>query len=147
MEFIKGYFAFQIEMQKKRRKEEEKLQKEALKNAQKEGAKLEEITIDYFDKVSLKVAKILSCEKVEGSEKLYKLMVSLGNEERQIVSGLQKYYKEEELIGKKVVLVANLKPAKLKGVESNGMILAAGDGDTVKVLVVDDAINEGENIS
>ena len=133
--------------QEKRRKEEEKLQKEALKNVQKEGAKLEEITIDYLDKVSLKVAKILSCEKVEGSEKLYKLMVSLGNEERQIVSGLQKYYKEEELIGKKVVLVANLKPAKLKGVESNGMILAAGDGDTVKVLVVDDAINEGENIS
>ena len=74
-------------------------------------------------------------------------MVSLGNEERQIVSGLQKYYKEEELIGKKVVLVANLKPAKLKGIESNGMILAAGDGDTVKVLVVDDAINEGESIS
>ena len=74
-------------------------------------------------------------------------MVSLGNEERQIVSGLQKYYKEDELIGKKVVLVANLKPAKLKGIESNGMILAAGDGDTVKVLVVDDAINEGESIS
>ncbi|MBR6252380.1 MAG: methionine--tRNA ligase [Clostridia bacterium] len=126
--------------QEKRRKEEEKL-------AQKEGAKLEEITIDYLDKVSLKVAKILSCEKVEGSEKLYKLMVSLGNEERQIVSGLQKYYKEEELIGKKVVLVANLKPAKLKGVESNGMILAAGDGDNVKVLLVDDSINEGESIS
>ena len=126
--------------QEKRRKEEEKL-------AQKEGAKLEEITIDYLDKVSLKVAKILSCEKVEGSEKLYKLMVSLGNEERQIVSGLQKYYKEEELNGKKVVLVANLKPAKLKGVESNGMILAAGDGDNVKVLLVDDSINEGESIS
>ena len=133
--------------QEKRRKEEEKLAKEAEKKAQKEQASKEEITIDYLDKVSLKVAKILSCEKVEGSEKLYKLMVSLGNEERQIVSGLQKYYKEEELIGKKVVLVANLKPAKLKGIESNGMILAAGDGDTVKVLVVDDAINEGESIS
>jgi methionyl-tRNA synthetase len=137
----------ELKEQEKRRKEEERLQKEADKKAQKEGAKLEEITIDYLDKVSLKVAKILSCEKVEGSEKLYKLMVSLGDEERQIVSGLQKYYKEEELIGKKVVLVANLKPAKLKGIESNGMILAAGDGDTVKVLVVDDAINEGENIS
>lgn len=106
----------------------------------------DEITIDYLDKVKLKVAKILSCEKVEGSEKLYKLMVSLGNEERQIVSGLQKYYKEEELIGKKVVLVANLKPAKLKGVESNGMILAAGDGDVVKVLEVSDEVAEGEEI-
>ena len=108
---------------------------------------MEEITIDYLDKVSLKVAKIISCEKIEGSEKLYKLRVSLGNEERQIVSGLQKYYKEEELIGKKVVLVANLKKAKLKGVESEGMILAAGNGDTVKVLEVDDAIKEGESIS
>jgi methionyl-tRNA synthetase len=130
----------EAEEQEKRRKEEEKL-------AQKEGAKMEEITIDYLDKVQLKVAKVLSCEKVEGSEKLYKLMVSLGNEERQIVSGLQKYYTAEELVGKKVVLVANLKPAKLKGIESNGMILAAGDGDVVKVLEVDDAVQEGESIS
>lgn len=105
-----------------------------------------EITIDDFAKVQLKVAKILSCERVEGSEKLYRLQVSLGNEERQIVSGLQKYYTPEELIGRKVVLVANLKPAKLKGIESKGMLLAAGDGDVVKVVFVDDAVEAGEII-
>ena len=83
---------------------------------------------------------------MDGSNKLYKLQVSLGSEERQIVSGLQKYYEPEELIGRKVVLVANLKPAKLKGIESQGMILAAGDNDVVKVLFVDDAVEAGEDI-
>ena len=63
-----------------------------------------------------------------------------------MVSGLVPYYKEEELVGKKVVLVSNLKPAKLRGIESNGMILAAGDKDTVKVLFVDDAVPLGEGI-
>ena len=99
-----------------------------------------------MDKISLKVAKILEAEKVEGSEKLLKLQVSLGDEKRQVVAGLQKYYKPEELIGKKVVMVANLKKAKLKGIESEGMLLAAGDGETVKVLIVDDLVKEGENI-
>ena len=63
------------------------------------------------------------------------------------MSGLQKYYESEELIGRKVVLVANLKPAVLKGIESNGMILAAGENDVVKVLFVDDAVEEGAAIS
>ncbi len=109
-----------------------------------EKDKEEKITIDYLDKVKLKVAKILEAEKVEGSDKLLKLKVSLKNEERQIVAGLQKYYKPEELVGKKVVIVANLKPAKLKGIESQGIVLAAGDGDIVKVLIVDDEVEEGE---
>lgn len=103
-----------------------------------------EITIDDFEKVELKVAKVLEAEKVEGSNKLLKLKVSLGNEERQIVSGIQKYYEPEELIGKKLVVVTNLKAVKLKGIESQGMIIAAGDGDVVKVLFVDDAVEEGE---
>ncbi len=107
---------------------------------------VEQITIDYLDKIQLKVAKILEAERVDGSEKLLKLKVTLGKEERQIVAGLQKYYSPEELIGKKVVIVANLKPAKLKGIESQGMVLAAGDGDVVKALIVDDAVNEGEAI-
>lgn len=106
----------------------------------------EQITIDYLDKVKLKVAKIISAEKVEESNKLLKLKVSLGNEERQIVAGLQKYYQPEELIGKKVVIVANLKPAKLKGIESQGMVLAAGDDNTVKALIVDDDVKEGSNV-
>ena len=115
---------------------------------QKEEAKVaeEQITIDYLDKIKLKVAKILNAEKVEGSEKLLKLRVSLGKEERQIVAGLQKYYQPELLIGKKVVIVANLKPAMLKGIESQGMVLAAGDGDIVKALIVDDEVEDGADV-
>jgi methionyl-tRNA synthetase len=105
-----------------------------------------EITIDDFDKVEMKVAKVLEAEKVEGSNKLIKFKVSLGNEERQIVSGIQKYYEPEDLIGKKLVVVTNLKPVKLKGIESQGMLLAAGDGDVVKVLVVDDSVEEGADV-
>ena len=121
-------------------------------NEQKEQAKVEnvekeeEISIDDVDKVKLKVAQILSVEKVPDAKKLYKLQLDLGYEKRTVVSGLVPYYKEEELVGKKVVLVSNLKPAKLRGIESNGMILAAGDNDTVKVLFVDDAVPLGESI-
>lgn len=111
-----------------------------------EKNKVEEITIDYLDKIKLKVAKIIEAERVEGSEKLLKLQVSLGSETRQIVAGLQKYYLPEELLGKKVVIVANLKAAKLKGIESQGMVLAAGDGDVVKALVVDDLVDEGSDV-
>lgn len=104
------------------------------------------ITIDDVDKVELKVAKTLTAERVEGANKLYKLTVDLGYEQRTVVSGLVPYYKEEELIGKKVILVANLKPAKLRGIESNGMLLAAGDKDTVKLLTVDGDIALGEGV-
>ena len=106
---------------------------------------VEEITIDYLEKVKLKVAKVLEAERVEGSEKLLKLKVSLGKEERQVVAGIQKYYAPEELIGKNIVIVANLKPAKLKGLDSQGMILAAGS-DTVRVLTVDGDIEAGAEI-
>lgn len=101
----------------------------------------EYITIDQLDKIKLKVGQIVAVEKVENSNKLYKLQVNLGDEVRTIVSGLVNYYKEEELLNKQVVVVANLKPAKLRGVESNGMLLAAGDNDVVKLLVLDN--NEG----
>jgi methionyl-tRNA synthetase len=107
--------------------------------------KEELITIDYLDKIKLKVAKVLEAERVEGSEKLLKLKVSLGTEERQIVAGLQKYYAPEELVGKNVVIVANLKPAKLKGIESQGMVLAAGD-DIVKVITTDGDMKAGAEV-
>ncbi len=106
---------------------------------------VEEITIDYLEKVKLKVAKVLEAERVEGSEKLLKLKVSLGKEERQVVAGIQKYYAPEELIGKNIVIVSNLKPAKLKGLDSQGMILAAGS-DTVRILTVDGDIEAGAEI-
>jgi len=104
------------------------------------------ITMDELDKVELKVAQILTAERVEGANKLYKLTVDLGTEKRTVVSGLVPYYTEDELIGKKVVLVSNLKPAKLRGIESNGMLLAAGEKDTVKLLTIDGDIAVGEGI-
>ena len=83
---------------------------------------------------------------MENSDRLYKLQVDLGETEyRQIVSGLVKYYTEEELLGKQVVVVANLKKAKLRGVESSGMLLAAGEEDIVKLLVLDQNAGKLEN--
>ena len=108
------------------------------------------ITIDELDKVELKVGQIKEVEKVAKAKKLYKLQVDVGEKElRTIVSGLVPYYTEEELAGKQVVVVTNLKPAKLCGIESNGMLLAAGDYDVVKLLVLDNnngTLENGSNI-
>ncbi len=106
-----------------------------------------EITIDDFDKVDLRVAKVLSAEKVEKADKLLKLTVKLGNEERTVVSGIAKYYKPEEIVGKSVVMVANLKPVKLRGIMSNGMILAVATDDKLNVLSVDDEFPTGTQVS
>lgn len=122
------------------------IEEQKQENEVKEEVKNEYITIDDFDKVSLKVAKVLEAEEVEKSDKLLKLKVSLGNEERQILAGIKKYYKPEELIGRKLVIVANLAPRKLRGLESQGMVIAAGDGDVVKVLFVDDEVEAGESV-
>lgn len=94
-----------------------------------------EITIDDFEKIDLRIAKVLECEKVKGADKLLKLKVELGGEVRQVISGIAKYYKPEELIGKKVILVANLKPVKLRGEDSYGMILAASSDDDKELYV------------
>ncbi len=106
-----------------------------------------EITIDDFAKVELRVGKITACEKVKKSNKLLCLQVDDGMGGRQIVSGIAKWYKPDDLIGKKIQFVANLKPVKLCGVESNGMICAAEttDGD-VKVIFVDDSLPTGSKI-
>lgn len=108
------------------------------------------ITIDELDKVELKVGQILTVEKVPKAKKLYKLSVDVGEKNpRTIVSGLVPYYTEEELQGKQVVVVTNLKPAKLCGIESQGMLLAAGDDDVVKLLVLDNnagVLENGSNI-
>jgi methionyl-tRNA synthetase len=87
------------------------------------------ITIDDFSKLDLRIAKVLQAEKVPKSEKLLKLRVELGSEQRQILAGIAKKYEPEDLIGKSVVIVANLQPAKLMGQESQGMILAASDAN------------------
>jgi len=105
-----------------------------------------EISIDEFAKTELRVAKILSAEPVPKSDKLLKLKVEMGGETRQVVSGISKWYKPEDLTGKKVILVANLAPAKLRGEISEGMILAADVGDTARVIFVDDEVPTGAKI-
>jgi methionyl-tRNA synthetase len=104
-----------------------------------------EIGIDAFAAVELRVAEILECEPVPKAKKLLKLQVDLGYEKRQVVSGIAKFYTPDQLVGKKVALVTNLKPAKLCGVDSYGMILASGEED-VKVVFLDPAAKNGESI-
>ena len=104
-----------------------------------------EIGIDSFGAVELRVAEILECEPVSKAKKLLKLQVDLGYEKRQVVSGIAKFYKPEELIGKKVIIVANLKPAKLCGVDSYGMLLASGEED-VKVVFLDSSAKNGDRV-
>ena len=97
--------------------------------------KAPEITIDDFFKTQLRIGQIIKCENVEKSKKLLCSQVKLGSEVRQIVSGLRPYYTAEEMVGKKVVVVANLKPAKLAGVLSEGMLLCAEDAQGKPVLL------------
>ena len=93
-----------------------------------EVPKADEITIDDFAKIQLSVGKVLTAEKVEKADKLLKMTVKVGQTDRTIVSGIAKWYKPEEMVGKEVVVVSNLKPAKLRGIMSEGMILCADDG-------------------
>ena len=104
-----------------------------------------EIGIDAFAAVELRVAQILACEPIPKAKKLLKLQVDLGYEKRQVVSGIAKFYQPDELIGKKVCLVTNLKPCKLCGVDSYGMILASGEED-VKVVFLDPSAKNGDRI-
>lgn len=105
-----------------------------------------EITIDDFAKIEIRVAKVVSCEKVKKSDKLLCLQLDDGMGGRQVVSGIAQYYKPEELVGRKIQLIANLKPVKLRGVESFGMICAADSPEGVKVIFVDDSIPVGSKI-
>ena len=97
-----------------------------------------EITIDDFAKMDLRVVKVLAAEKVKGADKLLMLTVDLGSEQRTIVSGIAKHYAPEELVGQNVVMIINLKPAKIRGIVSRGMVLAASSGDLLKVVAVPD---------
>ena len=112
-----------------------------------EVEKKPEITIDDFDKVQIQVGEVIKCEPVPKSKKLLVSQIKIGAETRQIVSGIAKYYKPEEMVGKKVAVITNLKPCKLCGVESQGMILAAGDDEgNLSVVTVDKDIVSGSEI-
>jgi len=106
-----------------------------------------EVGIEDFEKVDLRVAKVIECEKVPKSDKLLKLTIELGSEKRQVVSGIAKWYQPADLIGRKIVMVANLKPVKLRGVESQGMIIATdASEDDVRVIFVDDDVPSGSKV-
>ncbi|MFA3781516.1 methionine--tRNA ligase [Melioribacteraceae bacterium 4301-Me] len=128
--------------------EDKQIDEQIFKLNQLEGIKVtdeKEITIDDFKRVKLKVAKIIYAEKVEKSTKLLRLELDLGTEKRQVVAGIAKSYSAEELIGKQVLIVANLKPAKLFGLESQGMILAldTDQNEKVKIIEIDSSIAPG----
>jgi len=103
----------------------------------------DEISIDDFGKVELRVAQVTACEKHPNADKLLVLQLDLGYEKRQVVSGIANYYTPEEMVGKKVILVANLKPVKLRGELSQGMILAASAGDQLTLATVDPSMPNG----
>ena len=104
------------------------------------------ISIDDFRRVELRVAKVLEAARVEGSKKLIRLVVDLGAEKRQIIAGLAEYYSPEELVGKYVVVVANLQPKKMMGLESQGMLLATCDKPVILTIEKGGDEHVGERI-
>ncbi|MEN6617635.1 MAG: methionine--tRNA ligase subunit beta [Syntrophorhabdus sp.] len=108
------------------------------------------ITFDDFIKIDLRVAEIKACDDIEGADKLYKLTIDIGEAEpRTIAAGIKQYYAKEELVGKKIAVVANLEPRKLRGIVSHGMLLAASNEDKSSVVLVtlDREIPNGSKIS
>lgn len=104
------------------------------------------ITIDDLSKVEIKVGEVLTAGPVDGSEKLLKLEVDFGEEKRQILSGIAKYYSPEELVGKKTIFVTNLEPRQMMGLESNGMLLASGTEDSIILLEPNQEIPNGSKL-
>jgi methionyl-tRNA synthetase len=104
--------------------------------------------LDYadFSKVQLRTAKVLEAEKVQGADKLLRLQIEIGKEKRQIVAGIAQHYTPEQVIGKTIIVVANLKPAKIRGVESNGMLLAASADGSLRLLTVDSEVPSGSTV-
>jgi len=114
------------------------------------AAKVDEIglvDISEFAKLKLVVAEVLEAENVEGAERLLRLQINTGDARRQIVAGIAQHYKPQELVGRRIIVVANLKPAKIRGIESNGMLLAAKQGDKLAVVTVDGDLPPGAKVS
>ena len=107
---------------------------------------MENINFEEFQKIDLRIGKIIEAEKIEGTDKLLKLKVDLGEEERQLVAGIAKFYQPEDLIGKEIVVVANLEPKILRGVESQGMLLAADVEGKPVLLKPDQEVPPGTKI-
>lgn len=105
-----------------------------------------EISTDELKKIDLRVGKVLEAKRVEGSEKLLALQIDLGNEKRQIVAGIAQFYKPDEIIGKNVVVVANLQKRKIFNLISEGMILAADNDEKISLITVDKDIKPGSKV-
>ncbi len=130
-------------IEKRKEEKKEAVPDKKAKEEKREDAGL--ISINDFARVELKVGKILEAERVKGSNKLIKLQVDTG-EQRQIVAGIGKVYSPEQLVGKKIIVVANLKPAKLMGVESRGMLLAANDGENLVLVTPEGDVGVGASV-
>jgi methionyl-tRNA synthetase len=128
-------------------KEEVKKNEEKKRQEQQKPETEEWITIEDFSKIKFKVATVLEASKVEKADKLLKLQLDVGGEKRQVVSGIAKSYSPEDLVGKQLIIVSNLKPVKLRGIESQGMILAASAGEQLVLATLDDVIPPGSVVS
>jgi methionyl-tRNA synthetase len=133
------------------RVEVKKIEKPVKKNDNKNKKEQKEenaglITIDEFFKAKLKTAEIISAEKIEKADKLLRLQIKIGNEKRQIVAGIAQDYSPDSLIGKKIIVVANLKPAVIRGIESQGMLLAVKNGNRLTIVTVQDDIPSGLSV-
>ena len=118
------------------------------KKKSKKAKKKEEITIDDFDKLDLRVGQIVEAKQHPDADKLLVFKVKIGEETRQIVSGIKNWYEPDDLVGKKVIVVYNLKPVKLRGVESQGMLLAASKGDKLTMAsLLDSEFEDGAIVS
>jgi len=106
-----------------------------------------EVEFDTWKELDFRVAEILEVEDHPNADKLYILKIKIGKEERTIVAGVRKHYSKEDLVGKKIIVFTNLKPAILRGVKSEGMLLAASDGEKVVLLTPDEDIESGSKIS
>ena len=104
------------------------------------------VTFDEFKRTELVIGRIASVENHPNADKLYVMQIDLGDETRQIVAGLRPYYEADQLVGKSVVVAANLQPVKLRGVDSNGMLLAAQDGDSVIILKPETDVSPGSRV-
>ena len=107
---------------------------------------MDKISIDYFHKIDIRVGKVIECEKVEKSRSLLKIIIDVGDEKKQMISSIYEYYKPEEMVGKNLIIVNNLEPAKFMGLESQGMLLAIEDENTVSLLSPDREMEPGSKV-
>ena len=126
-----------FDMEEEEQTEEDRMEKEE---------KTDRIDIGYFGKVDIRVARVVEAERIEGSKKLLRITIDLGKEKRQIVAGIAEYYRAEDLIGKEIAVLVNLKPVKIMGIESNGMLLAAADNGNLSILTVEREIEPGSKV-